>query len=142
MKAVILDMYGVILKETGDGYVPYIQRTFPTLSSIEIYEPWDMANIGELSSVEIFGRLGFKGDLVQIQKEYLDTIEINDDFYEFASEIKRHFKLALISNDASEWSSYLCEKYSLNEYFDAISVSGDLKEKSLMKEYSQLRLQI
>lgn len=34
MKAVILDMYGVILKETGDGFVPYVRRTFPELAKL------------------------------------------------------------------------------------------------------------
>ena len=29
MKAIILDMYGVIVKQTGDDFVPYIQQTFP-----------------------------------------------------------------------------------------------------------------
>lgn len=30
MKAVILDMYGVIRKETGDGFVPMSSAPFPT----------------------------------------------------------------------------------------------------------------
>lgn len=29
MKAIILDMYGVIVKQTGDDFVPYVQQTFP-----------------------------------------------------------------------------------------------------------------
>ena len=129
MKAVILDMYGVVLKETGDDFVPYIHRTFPNLRDEEIYEPWDKADVGELSSLEVFERLGYTGDLVQIQKEYLDTIRINEEFYTFAKKIKKHNRLALISNDSSEWSSYLREKYDLNAYFDVISISGELKIK-------------
>lgn len=31
MKAIVLDMYGVIVKQTGDDFVPYVQRTFPDL---------------------------------------------------------------------------------------------------------------
>lgn len=129
MKAVILDMYGVILKDTGDGFVPYINRTFPNLSPEEIYEPWNKADVGELSSLEVFKHLGFKGDLAQIQKEYLDSVEINESFYGFASGIKQYYKLALISNDSSEWSIYFRDKYDLNRYFDVVTVSGDLKIK-------------
>ena len=129
MKTVILDMYGVILKETGDDFVPYIQRTFPNLRAEEIYEPWNKADVGELSSLEVFGRLGFTGDLAQIQKEYLDTIKINEGFYTFAKRIKEHNRLALISNDSREWSSYLREKYDLDVYFDVITISGELKIK-------------
>ena len=129
MKTVILDMYGVILKETGDDFVPYIQRIFPNLKAEEIYEPWNKADVGELSSLEVFGRLGFTGDLVQTQKEYLDTIRINEGFYTFAKKIKKHSKLALISNDSREWSNYLREKYDLDVYFDVITISGELKIK-------------
>lgn len=28
MQAIILDMYGVIVKQTGDDFVPYIQKLF------------------------------------------------------------------------------------------------------------------
>ena len=129
MKAVILDMYGVILKETGDGFVPYVQMTFPKLQPQDIYETWNRADIGEISSLEVWRTLGYQGNLEEIEKDYLDTIEINEEFYEFAEKIKEHFKLALISNDSSRWSKYLREKFDINKYFDVISVSGDLKMK-------------
>lgn len=34
-----------------------------------------------------------------------------------------------MSNDSAEWSRYLRNKYQLNQYFDVISISGDLKMK-------------
>lgn len=129
MKAVILDMYGVILKETGDGFVPYVQQVFPNLKPEDIWKPWDKADLGELTSLEVFAALGFRGNLEKIEKEYLDTIEINQDFFAFAAEIKKYCKLALVSNDSSRWSKYLRKKFDLNQYFDVISVSGDLKMK-------------
>lgn len=129
MKAVILDMYGVILKDPGDGFITFVNRTFPDLSPADIYLHWDKADVGELSSLEVFERLGFKGDVGKIEREYLDTVEIDEAFYEFASTIKRYYKLALISNDSSEWSSYFRDKYKINDYFDVITVSGDIKIK-------------
>ncbi len=127
MKAIVLDMYGVIMKQTGDDYVPYIRRTFPDLSSEEIYTPWLKADAGELNSLEVWKALGFKGDLEKIEKEYLDTIEINEGFYDFISDAKSSYKLAIISNDSSEWSQYLRNKFDINKFFDVISISGDLK---------------
>lgn len=129
MKAVILDMYGVILKETGDGFVPYVQQTFPDLYPEDIWASWDKADMGELSSLEVFEAIGYKGDLENIEKDYLDTIEIDEAFYQFASKITKNYKLALISNDSSRWSKYLRDKYDINRYFTVISVSGDLKIK-------------
>ena len=69
MKAILLDMYGVIIKQTGDDFVPYVQRTFPNLSEAEICEHWFKADWGELSSLDVWQILGFTGDLEQVEKE-------------------------------------------------------------------------
>lgn len=127
MKAIVLDMYGVIVKQTGDDFVPYVQQTFPNLSSEEICTPWFKADIGELTSLEVWKDIGFQGDLEKIEKEYLDTIELMDGFIDFIESVREMYKLAIISNDSSRWSKYLREKFDLNKYFDVISISGDLK---------------
>ena len=127
MKAIILDMYGVIVKQTGDDFVPYVQQTFPNLNSEEIRKPWDKANMGEMISLEIWAEIGYQGDLEKVEKDYLDTIELNDGLYDFIKAAKAKYKLAIISNDSSRWSNYLREKFNLNQYFDVISISGDLK---------------
>jgi putative hydrolase of the HAD superfamily len=125
MKAIVLDMYGVILKQTGDDFVPYVQRTFPDLEPEEIYTPWFKADVGELTSLEVWDAIGFQGNLEKIEKEYLDTIELNHGFYEFINAIRNQYKLAIISNDSSRWSKYLREKFDINKIFDVISISGD-----------------
>lgn len=127
MKAIIFDMYGVIVKQTGDDFVPYVQQTFPDLSPEEIYKPWNKADMGELTSLEIWAEIGFQGDLEKIEKDYLDTIELNDGFLDFIKAVRKKYKLAIISNDSSSWSKYLREKFNINQYFDVISISGDLK---------------
>ena len=127
MKAIVLDMYGVIVKQTGDDFVPYVQRSFPDLKPEEIYTHWFKADVGELTSLEVWESLGFKGDIEKIEKDYLDTIEINDGFLDFISSVSKHYRMAIISNDSSRWSKYLREKFDINKYFDVISISGDLK---------------
>ena len=127
MKAIVLDMYGVIVKQTGDDFVPYVQRTFPNLNIEEIHTPWFKADIGEITSLKVWEALGFQGDLEKIEKEYLDTIELSDGFIDFIEKVKGKYKLAIISNDSGRWSKYLREKFDINKYFDVISISGDLK---------------
>ena len=127
MKAIILDMYGVIVKQTGDDFVPYVQQTFPDLNPEEIRKPLDKANMGELTSLDVWAAIGFQGDLEKVEKDYLDTIELNDGFLDFIKAARRKYKLAIISNDSSRWSKYLREKFNINQYFDVISISGDLK---------------
>ena len=129
MKAVVLDMYGVIVKQTGDDFVPYVQKTFPNITADEIYASWFRANMGEISSIEVWKAIGFQGDVEKIEKEYLDTIELSDGFIDFVEKAKTQYKLAILSNDSSRWSRYLREKFDIDRYFDVISVSGDLKIK-------------
>lgn len=121
-------MYGVIIKQTGDDFVPYVQRFFPSLTREQIWEPWFKADDGLLSSLDVWRILGFTGDLEQIEREYLETLEINPDFYAFADAARASgCKLAVISNDSSRWSAYLRNKFDLNRLFDVVSISGDLK---------------
>ena len=141
MKAIVLDMYGVIVKQTGDDFVPYVQRTFPDLKPEEIYTPWFKADVGELTSLGVWESLGFKGDIEKIEKEYLDTIEINDGFLDFVSYVSKHYKMAIISNDSSRWSKYLREKFDINKYFDVISISGDLKMQKPDERIFQLTIE-
>ena len=140
MRALILDMYGVIMKDPEGGYLPFVNRTFPDLSHDDVYQHWNKANVGELSSIELFRELGFEGDLSKIEKEYLDTIEINESFYEIAPILKKHYHLALLSNDLSEWSRYLRDKFKINDYFDVITVSGDIKIKKPNEQIFMLTL--
>lgn len=141
MKAILLDMYGVIVKQTGDDFVPYVQRTFPDLKPEEILTPWFKADVGELTSLEVWESIGFKGDVEKIEKVYLDTIEINDGFLDFVSSVSKYYKMAIISNDTSRWSKYLREKFDINKYFDVISISGELKLQKPDERIFQLTLE-
>lgn len=141
MKAIILDMYGVIIKQTGDDFVPYVQQTFPGLNPEEIYTPWFKADVGELTSLEVWEAIGYQGDLEKIEKEYLDTLELNDGFLDFITTIRKQYKLAIISNDSSRWSKYLREKFDINRFFDVISISGDLKIQKPDERIFQLTIE-
>lgn len=126
MRAILLDMYGVIVKQTGDELVPYVHRTFPERTPEEIYASWLKADVGEIPSLQIWREIGYRGDLAAVEKDYLDTIELNDGLTDFLRLAKERCRLAIVSNDSSEWSRYLRQKFSLDPYFDAVSVSGDL----------------
>ena len=141
MKAIVLDMYGVIVKQTGDDFIPHVQRTFPNLKPNEIYIPWIKADIGELTSLEMWKVLGFKGDIEKIEKEYLDTIVINEGFLDFISCVSKRYKVAIISNDSSRWSKYIREKFDISKYFNVISISGDLKIQKPDERIFQLTIE-
>lgn len=126
MKAIILDMYGVVLKDTGDGFYSFVNRTFPELQHRDMFRLWCRTEQGEITREELFRALGYRENTESIEKEYLDTVEVNEGFTEFALQIRRKYKLAILSNDISEWSRYLRGKFRLDEYFDLVTVSGDI----------------
>jgi putative hydrolase of the HAD superfamily len=127
MQAIIFDMYGVILKDPEGGLMPFVNRFFPDLQFDDVYTHWRKANVGELTSLDFFSKIGFEGDINRIEKEYLDTIEIDASFYSAAQTLGKYYRLALLSNDLSEWSNYLRGKFDINKYFDTVVISGDVK---------------
>lgn len=126
MKAIIFDMYGVIVEQTGDDFVPHVQQDFPELEHDEIYKYWLQANVAEIGSLDIWRGIGYTGDLEKVEKRYLDTIVLKEGFEDFIRSVQGRYKLAVLSNDVSEWSRYLREKFDLNRYFDVVHISGDL----------------
>ncbi len=126
---VILDMYGVIMKHPNGGFYDYVNQKFPSLTHEEMYPIISQASIGGISSLEIFKSCGYEGDLAKIQRDYLETVEINEEFFSFAEKISKNYRLAILSNDPSEWSAFIRQKFDLNKYFDAIIISGDVGMK-------------
>ena len=119
-------MYGVILKDPGGGLMPFVNRAFPDLTPDDVYSHWLKGNVGELSSEDFFRILGYGGDLKTVEREYLETIEIDEGFYAAAAALRKRFRLALLSNDLSEWSRFLRGKYGIDYFFDEIIISGDV----------------
>ncbi len=126
MKTIIFDMFGVIAIDPAANLMPFVKASLPHYSDDEIEEMWLEAARGEISSVEFFSHLGFSGDIERLEREYLDTVEVDESFFEAAEKLKKEgFTLALLSNDISEWSAYIRRKFALDKYFDEIVISGD-----------------
>jgi|GEM_PF-2865292 len=53
MRALILDMYGVVMKDPECSFMPFVNRAFPDLSCEEIYKHWNKADLGEMSSLDL-----------------------------------------------------------------------------------------
>lgn len=130
---ILIDMYGVILNEPKGRLLDYSKDN---LSEAEyrrvekmIWEErlFDKAGLGELSSDEFLSMLGYK-DPEYHKKRYLENyLTLDNGFIPFAEHVKDKYELVLLSNDVSEWSSYITEKYGINRYFKDKIVSADVK---------------
>lgn len=132
-KWIILDAMGVIFTvgdDTNDLLVPFVQKINPVISKEKIIEEYLKASLGEISSIEFWRRMNVCDERMEekVEKNYLDTcLTLDSDFIPVACKLKKEYNLAILSNDVSEWSSYLREKMGINEVINASVISGDVK---------------
>ncbi len=131
-KWIIFDVMGVIFTvgdDTNDLLVPFIQDINKNISKDKINEVYLEASLGHISSARFWEMTGIAhGDsYINIEKEYLDTrLTIDEQFIEVATRLRDYYNLAILSNDVSEWSSYLRKKYGINEVVNFSIISGDV----------------
>lgn len=132
-KWVIFDSMGVIFLDRDDIkdlFIPFLQKKaglkkIDTEKIIDLYK--EKASRGKMLSTEFIMQSGICGNLVELEKEYLDTnIKLDPQFIECVVSLrKRGFKIALISNDIKEWSNYIRKKHKIEKYFDFVLISGE-----------------
>ncbi len=130
MNWIVFDIMGVIFEvadDVNDLLVPFIQRRDRSVSSEKINELYRKASLGEISSYDFWSQLGFASDYPDIEKDYLDScLKLDPEFINIARSLKESDSLAVLSNDVKEWSSYLRNKFGLNELLKVVVISGEV----------------
>jgi len=136
---------GAIFTNSRDLYehlIHFIWTKNPKTIDKKIIKTYVDASLGVMQSSELWKRLGFELEYPQIEKEYLDsTFTIDQEFLELLPEFKNKYKLALFSNDVSEWSTYLRNKFGLNEIFDEVIISGVIGIRKPNLEFFRLLIE-
>ena len=131
IKCVVFDVGGVILVEGHDVtnlLIPLVERECGYSNKEEIYRRYREASLG-LISVKEFWK-GISDDYLEIQRKYLNTcFEVDPQFFAIIRKLKKKYLLAILSNDISEWSEYLRDKYGYNEFFEEIVISSDFQSR-------------
>jgi putative hydrolase of the HAD superfamily len=132
VRILILDMYGVIIKESKGNFLPYTYNHFPEAEHERITHMirgerlFTKAGNGELTSDEFLSALGYR-DTAFHMRDYIENhLTMDGDFYAFAENMKDKYSFALLSNDVSEWSRHITEFYRLDQYLPVKIVSGDV----------------
>ena len=99
MKAIVLDMYGVIVKQTGDDFVPYVQQTFPNLSAEDCIYVDDRS--GNLNAAK---KVGMKPILLNTRNESYEGVSVNS-FNELEKEINSTNLSIIFDLDGTLWES-------------------------------------
>jgi HAD superfamily hydrolase (TIGR01509 family) len=125
-KILALDAMGVIYAEPNDGanlLYPFIVEKGGCPDVEEILRLYSAASLGRMSSAEFWTCAGLDPVL---EDEYLKRLELSRGLIEFLDGMAfRGIELWCLSNDVSEWSKKLREKFALGRYFRGFVISGD-----------------
>lgn len=126
MKTILLDMYGVIIKESMGYFIPFVLQRFPKTEITYLKTQFSKAGLGEINSKELFESFGFN-DWQAAQLRYLNGyLTLDREVLDFLKNYKNKCRIVLLSNDVADWNRYIMEKYGLNQYVDKVIVSANV----------------
>ncbi len=90
-----------------------------------ILENWFKARVNEISSKEFWENLaGFlKTDAKALRKDFMNFFGFRQEALELAKELKKNYKIAMLSNQIEDWLEEAIEKHGLRQVFDVIVTS-------------------
>lgn len=128
----LLDMYGVIIKESKGYFIPYTFEHFDEKEHDRLTRAFreeglfTKAGNGDLSSDEFLHLLGYQNPAETMQDYLTNFLTLDQDFLWFAENNYKQYDFVLLSNDVKEWSKYLFELYGLHKYFKESIISGEI----------------
>lgn len=132
-KWIFFDVMGVIFTvgdDTNDLLVPFVQKYNKSITTEKINDLYIKASLGVITSDEFWKKVGVCQSVAErkICKEYLDTcFTIDENFIKVAKQLEKNYNLAVLSNDVSEWSTYLRKKHGIDDIVKFSIISGDVK---------------
>ena len=127
MKYLLLDMYGVIIKEAKGNFRQYLTIRKPE-SDYSLYRQYyNSASVGLMKTGDFLNLFGLT-DTQQTIHDYIENfLTFDSDFSIFAERcLCNNISLVLLSNDIAEYSQYIREYYGIDKYFTLSVISGDV----------------
>lgn len=133
MKWIIFDGWGVIYTvrdNVGELLTPFVQGQNPAASYEMVRDAYMQAIVGEISPRTFWARVGLGGRYPEIERELLDSQDILDgQFVPAAEELSRLSRLGLISNDISDWSKHLRQRYGIDRLLWVCVISDAVRRR-------------
>ena len=143
---ILIDMYGVILEESKGKFIPYTFNYFDKSEHERLKRKFKeeqlftRAGLGEFTSDEFLAKLGYEDTQYHMRDYIKNCLTMDNGFVPFAEKYYKQYDFVLLSNDVSQWSSYITEYHQLNKYFTEKIVSGDVGCRKPEKEIYELTL--
>lgn len=143
----LIDLYGVIIKESKGNFIPYTyahfsQKEHERLTRLFRDEKlFTKASNGEITSDDFLSQLGFNDPGFHMRMYLENHLSLDEEFCLFAEKASKKYGLVLLSNDVSEWSRHILAYYHLDSYFKDKIVSGDVKCRKPGEQIFQIALE-
>jgi putative hydrolase of the HAD superfamily len=122
-----LDAMGVIYEigdDVTDLLIPFIREHGGIADSLQIEAVYKEASLGRMPASEFWRRVSVP---VELENDYLSRFRLSDCVHEFLElAVERFERVICLSNDLSEWSRHLRQRFDLEPYFSGCYISGDL----------------
>lgn len=132
-RILLLDMYGVIIKESKGYFIPYTFNHFDRNEHNRLTRAFreeclfTKAGNGELCSDEFLSQLGYLNPTETMQDYLTNFLTLDQEFLWFAERNYKKYDFVLLSNDVKEWSKYLFKLHGLQKYFKKSIISGEIR---------------
>ena len=136
IKAIIFDIGGVVmlpgtLHNAREVLAPIIGVSADA-QKIIVAKLWNRWRIGKININDfvngILNNLNIKNiDVNKLKKTMLNINHINKGILPLIKNLKKNYKTIAITNHAREWSEYERKKFKLDDYFNGIFTSYEIK---------------
>ena len=139
-RILLIDMYGVIIKESRGYFVPYTLQRFcesehgRIIRIIKDEQCFTKAQLGELTGAQFLSYLGYDFPEATTEDYLKNYLTLDEGFRKFAETYSKIYDFCLLSNDVLEWSEFLTDFHRINPYFKEKIVSGEVHMRKPDKE--------
>ena len=133
-KVILFDFFGVISSEVSPIF---FKRYFNEEEALEIKEEiMSKGDKGELNEEEVYELIASRMNMtpLKIKEDFNDLIKINFELVEYIKELKKEYRVYLLSNAMSSFLRRILDKYNLYELFNEVYISSEIK---LIKPYEE-----
>ena len=134
-KIVLFDFFGVISGEIAPIWLAkhFSQEQAITLKS----KIAGKADIGDITIEEMFAEVSNISNIPVdvVRREWFDLAVINEELVEFIKTLKGKYKVYLLSNAISDFIRPILKENNLEELFDGIYISSEIKCVKPSKEF-------
>ena len=126
-KVIFFDFFGVICSEISPiWFKKHYDEEHAKIIKEEIMSKADLGIINEEEVYDLISsRLNIPSN--QIKEEWTSLIKINDSLVNYIKELKKEYKIYLLSNAMGSFLHRILNKYNLYSLFDNIFISSEIK---------------